>query len=657
MNANLIGRTAIGLLALSTTFQFAAAEACDNGAPIKPEVINTIDSGERTKAMAVRPYNCAARIKLRGRLEGDKTVADLLVGMAGPGVVRSHLVVNSNLADALASGEDSIAIGGQASATNLQALAIGPSARALERGSIAIGSGTKGGAPEAIVLGIGTHVEPGSHGGIAIGTVAGIAPDAPHALAIGAFSNALVRRSAAIGYEARAEAEDSVALGSFSLADEENTISVGRPDNPITSLDESRLRRITNLGAGTAGTDAVNLDQMQAAIAAAGSGTDYLDINGSGPAAAAPGTNAIALGVNTRAGGSNSAAFGTGAQALFSDSFAFGSGAQTSRDNQFMLGRPTSNYTMPGLVSPQSRDLQNGALELVTVDSAGNLAADGGQTVANLQQEISGNGQRINVLNNQISVNAGNIAQNTSDIATAQSSITQLEQDLAEGLGMVEDNEGRLLDLRADITSNTAAIGKNTSAIQSNRTDIDANRANIQRLEEGAAGNSVRFEEMETQMEGHETRFEAVDKTVIEHEAQIDANTETANTAYAMASENQARIARMTDYGDSIEMLQSDFESLGLSVYGLAQVVADQADKIDSNKNGVAIANALAGSSWLQANETAAFTLNAGYFEGSSALAFSGTKRLHDKWSANIAIGAAPDRGEIGARAGLRLGW
>ena len=82
-----------------------------------------------------------------------------------------------------------------------------------------------------------------------------------------------------------------------------------------------------------------------------------------------------------------------------------------------------------------------------------------------------------------------------------------------------------------------------------------------------------------------------------------------------------------------------------------------QAKQIETNRRGIAIANALAGSSWLQANETTALTLNAGYFEGSSALAFSGTRRLHKLWSANVAVGTDTERGEIGARAGLRSGW
>jgi len=152
-----------------------------------------------------------------------------------------------------------------------------------------------------------------------------------------------------------------------------------------------------------------------------------------------------------------------------------------------------------------------------------------------------------------------------------------------------------------------------------------------------------------------------MDQSIATHADRISENAESMGAVTSMASENQARIARnqagLAAQGEAISLLQSDFEQLGLSVYGLAQTVAYQAEQIQTNKSGIAIANALAGSSWLQANETAALTLNAGYFEGSSALAFSGTRRLHNQWSANFAVGTDTKRGEVGARAGLRLGW
>lgn len=71
--------------------------------------------------------------------------------------------------------------------------------------------------------------------------------------ALGTSAQALARNSTAIGENSIAEAENSVALGRGSRADEANTVSVG------TIVAQ---RRITNVAAGTRGTDAVNLQQM-----------------------------------------------------------------------------------------------------------------------------------------------------------------------------------------------------------------------------------------------------------------------------------------------------------------------------------------------------------------------------------------------------------
>ena len=64
----------------------------------------------------------------------------------------------------------------------------------------------------------------------------------------------------AIGDGAQAVAVNSVALGSSSVAAQANTVSVG---------DIGRERRIVNVSAGTAGTDAVNLAQLNVVAAVA----------------------------------------------------------------------------------------------------------------------------------------------------------------------------------------------------------------------------------------------------------------------------------------------------------------------------------------------------------------------------------------------------
>jgi autotransporter adhesin len=99
--------------------------------------------------------------------------------------------------------------------------------------------------------------------GAAFGRMARATDDA--AVALGAQTQASGYASTAVGTLATASGASSVALGYQSVAGEDNTVSVGNADNQ---------RRIVNVAAGTAATDAVNLSQLQAAITTANAYTD-----------------------------------------------------------------------------------------------------------------------------------------------------------------------------------------------------------------------------------------------------------------------------------------------------------------------------------------------------------------------------------------------
>jgi trimeric autotransporter adhesin len=107
-------------------------------------------------------------------------------------------------------------------ATGVNAIAIGPNATAAGTDSVALGNGANAGTDGATVIG----------------------------------ANAIVSGSkgVALGSNATASAANSVALGANSVASEANTVSVG------SAGDE---RRITNVGPGFNGTDAVNVSQLR----------------------------------------------------------------------------------------------------------------------------------------------------------------------------------------------------------------------------------------------------------------------------------------------------------------------------------------------------------------------------------------------------------
>ncbi|VBB15632.1 YadA family autotransporter adhesin [Burkholderia stabilis] len=134
-------------------------------------------------------------------------------------------------------GGSALAIGANAQGTGISATVTGNNTVASSRNSSAFGFGA-----QAI-------------GGT--GTTTGAAT------AIGAYANAAGYHSSALGVSATASGSESVALGVSSVADRDNSVSIGSAGNE---------RQLTNLRAGTQGTDAVNVAQLTPVVNALGGG-------------------------------------------------------------------------------------------------------------------------------------------------------------------------------------------------------------------------------------------------------------------------------------------------------------------------------------------------------------------------------------------------
>ncbi|WP_241030715.1 YadA-like family protein [Paraburkholderia sp. Ac-20347] len=94
----------------------------------------------------------------------------------------------------------------------------------------------------------GTHATAGGANSLASGD---------NSTAMGAASQATGKNSTALGANSTASAEGAVALGAGSVADRDNTVSVGSAGGE---------RQIVNVKAGTQGTDAVNVSQLNDAV-------------------------------------------------------------------------------------------------------------------------------------------------------------------------------------------------------------------------------------------------------------------------------------------------------------------------------------------------------------------------------------------------------
>ena len=202
--------------------------------------------------------------------------------------------------DAEASGSDSIAIGGKTKANQIYSVAIGNDISYIGYSSTAVGQQAYATGDVSTAIGTMTNVDAdynathddwrkagyqytaiGAYSGswgIASTALGGYSrADEKFATAVGYGSHATAERATTLGAKAEANAYESVAIGAFSVADRESGV-VGafapegadsltwRANGGAVSVGSATLtRQITNVAAGTADTDAVNVAQLQEA--------------------------------------------------------------------------------------------------------------------------------------------------------------------------------------------------------------------------------------------------------------------------------------------------------------------------------------------------------------------------------------------------------
>ncbi|MBU9456083.1 YadA-like family protein [Burkholderia multivorans] len=188
---------------------------------------------------------------------------------------------------------NSVAIGGASTATSSgsSAAAYGALATASGAGSTSLGTASTASGTSAVAIGISSTAL--SNNAVAVGRGATVDINATNSSAFGQ------------GATVNAGVTNAVALGSTSVADRNNTVSIGTATS---------RRQLTNLAAGTQDTDAVNLGQMNTALATKADDT-YFKANagttGSGAAnAIGVGSVAIGAGASSDASGANSSGSG-----------------------------------------------------------------------------------------------------------------------------------------------------------------------------------------------------------------------------------------------------------------------------------------------------------------------------------------------------------
>ena len=205
---------------------------------------------------------------------------------------------------------------------------IGEGASVDDNGAIAIGSGAFTADEASLAIGSGSGIAAVGNGAMAIKGFAqgqnavtfGGESYADHAVSIGVFAGAAGEKSTALGFQSSAHGANSVALGSDSVANDDGVISFGHKAgdvgfegdyvNGATTYSTDYTRRLVNVSAGEDDTDAVNVAQLNAALANVSSSgsTPYVGINSAAggineDGSGATGTDAIVIGKGTKGQG------------------------------------------------------------------------------------------------------------------------------------------------------------------------------------------------------------------------------------------------------------------------------------------------------------------------------------------------------------------
>ena len=340
-----------------------------------------------------------------------------VAGAAGSNYVKVNAGTGANGGVAAATNAGSVAIGGGAAADAGGAtsaagggVAVGQGAKAL-RSSVAMGANAsaQSAAGQHTALALGTAAVANGAGATALGSNANAT--AASALAVGSQASALGVNSSALGTGASVTAAgtNSVALGRGSVATIANVVSVG-------TTAAGGQRRIVNLAAGTAATDAVNVAQLNTKVDNAyvriGS---YSGNAGAPPAAAAVASNyGLAMGVSAATNNWHGTALGTSTTASYA-STAVGrsavAGAQAATRNASAFGAYASALAAQSTALGSAATVEAGAANAVALGMGS--VADTADTVSLGNGGISGGmgaaTRRV------VNMTAGRLAANSAD--------------------------------------------------------------------------------------------------------------------------------------------------------------------------------------------------------------------------------------------------
>lgn len=253
---------------LITNLQQGLVAADSTQAVNGAQLYSTIDMiNHINNSAAIKYFNVNSTLGDSNALGMNSMSIGPLSNATGANSIAMGLNSLASNADAVAIGHNSkasntgaVAIGSNSEATNVGAIAIGQNSSSQGIGSIAIGSGAL--ATGSVAVGTGAQA---GNGGAAFGdNAAALAPQQGTAIGNAAVVNNNADRGVALGAGSIA---DRASMNVTHTTERYSNVSVTSNEGAVSVGSAGNERQITNVAGGTAATDAVNVRQLDAAIA------------------------------------------------------------------------------------------------------------------------------------------------------------------------------------------------------------------------------------------------------------------------------------------------------------------------------------------------------------------------------------------------------
>ncbi|WP_244135569.1 beta strand repeat-containing protein [Burkholderia seminalis] len=404
-----VGRAAVatgtGAVAIGTTASAGADSAVALGIGSVADRANTVSVGAGVPNIDGRTFTRQIVNVAAGTEDNDAVNLGQMKTALSTKVDDTYFKIDtSNSTAAAQASTASLAIGTNTSASGTYATAFGNSALASGNNSTALGFQASSAGGAAVAVGNGANAS-GSHG-------------------------------VALGVNASASHTDSVALGAGAATDRNNSVSVG----------SSTLRRqITNVAAGTADNDAVNVAQMNAGLSTTNAAIAATNLNVSSLSTGLSSTNSTVAGLSTGLSSTNSIVAGLSTGLSSTSSTVAGLSTGLSSTNSAVAGLST------GLSSTNS-----------TVAGLSTGLSSTNSTVAGLSTGLSSTNSTVAGLSTGLSSTTSTVAGHTTQIGDLDDKLSKLESGTS---GLVQQaNPGDDITVGANTDGNAVNFSSKTGA-------------------------------------------------------------------------------------------------------------------------------------------------------------------------------------------------